>query len=188
MSNTLKIYKETALPSDLQSNSIYLVAPSSNGDYLEIYVTGNDAKNVRRTINKADVETMLHANSGNANELLSVENITERNELSLDKNALVLVKDATADSTVTKGAATYFYDNTKKDWTKVSEFESMDLTLTWDSIEGKPNVSVSDLENAVKNTHSHANKTELNKIGQDSEGNLTYGGAYPRASLETSNW
>lgn len=57
--STLKIFKEVALPSELQANSLYFIAPPAKPDYVEIYVTGTDSAVVKRVLNQSDVETLV---------------------------------------------------------------------------------------------------------------------------------
>ncbi|WP_417292433.1 hypothetical protein [Desulfovibrio porci] len=49
----------------------------------------------------------------------------------------VWVKDATADSTVTKGAAKYIYEGEDTGWVKTAEAESMDVVINWGDVQGK---------------------------------------------------
>lgn len=57
-----------------------------------------------------------------------VENITARDALDAEqKKKLVLVVDASDDATVNAGSAVYAWTGTE--WTKVSEFESLDLDI-----------------------------------------------------------
>lgn len=64
--------------------------------------------------------------------------IPGRDALTPTSGQIVYVVDATGDSTVTSGAASYIYDGVN--WQKVSEFESLDVVLNWANIQGKPNV------------------------------------------------
>lgn len=188
--NLLKIFKETALPGSLQPNSVYLVAPAAS-DYVEMYVTGTSASTVRRVISETDVQAMIDASTGGgsgADKLLVVADIAARDALTLTENTLVLVKDATADSTVSTGAATYIYDAALDTFTKIAEYESLDLTLSWANIVGKPTSSTADIDDAVAKRHSHTNMTQLNKVGEDGNGNFTYNGQYPDAGLSSQNW
>ena len=117
-----------------------------------------------------------------------VANIDERDALSPIETTMVLVADASGDETVTTGGATYVYNPATLTWTKIGKIESMDLVLSWSNITGRPNSSVADIDDAVQKKHSHSNINELNKIGQDVEGNLTYGGNYPHIGLDLVNW
>lgn len=47
-----------------------------------------------------------------------------------NKKAIVIVKDATGDDTVTSGWACYVWDDTQSQWMKLSEGESLDVDLT----------------------------------------------------------
>ena len=165
---TLKIFKEVALPSELQANSIYFVAPESTPDYVEIYITGIGPSGV--------------------NNLHVVDTITERDALNPIENIIVLVTDATADTTVTAGGATYVYDVAKTTWKKIGETESMDLILSWDNINGRPTSDVADIDDAVTKRHTHANKALLDKVDEDENGDFTYGGVHPKIHLDSENW
>lgn len=191
----LQIFKETTLPSQLHPHSMYLIAPSAKPDYVEIYITGTQASTVKRLINENDVKTMIDTaiagidiDPGFISHLKVVANIAERDALSPIETTMVLVVDASGDETVISGGATYVYNPDTLMWTKIGETESMDLVLSWSNITGRPNSSVADIDDAVQKKHSHSNITELNKIGQDAEGNLTYGENYPHIGFDLVNW
>jgi hypothetical protein len=186
---TYKIYKETALPGTLQPHSIYLIAPAARPNYVEMYVTGASASTVKRVIDQADIQTMIdNALAGISGGATIVDNITARNAIASPKNGLtVLVIDASADATVNAGAATYVYRQSDTSWIKISEYESLDLSLSWANLTGKPTSSVADIDNAVSLRHSHTNKTQLDKVGE-SAGRFTYNGAAPTIDWDSTGW
>ncbi len=185
---TYQVFKETTLPGTLQANSIYLVAPAAKPDYVEMYVTGSSASTVKRIINDVDVQDMIDTSVASQTQLEVVADITARNALTPTRNMTVLVLNATGDATVASGAATYVYRLSTTSWTKISEAESMDLSITWASITGKPTSAVVDIDDAVTKRHTHANLTQLNKIGEDGNSNLTYNGALPKTAWQSTNW
>lgn len=79
-----------------------------------------------------------------------VQNIEERDSLSnLIIGDEVRVKDATGDPSVKKGSAKYILDGLMVDgkatdlaWVKISEEESMDMIIEWDTIQNIPSSSV----------------------------------------------
>lgn len=180
----IKIHKTTALPGTLEGHSIYLVAPAAKPDYVEMYVTNADATAVRRIITEQDVINLISAGSG----VQIVNDIAARNALTPVNGQLVYVLDATGDPTVASGAASYLWKADTFEWIKLTEFESMDVIVQWSNIQGAPTSSPSDIDAAVANSHTHANKTELDKIGEDGNGDFTYNGQPPRARLETAGW
>lgn len=184
----LKIYRETALPGTLEANSVYLVAPAAEPALVEMYVTGASAGTVKRIIDKPMIETMISDAVSSIGGLEIVANIAERDAMTPAANTLVMVLDASADATVSGGAATYAYRSSDTSWTKISEAESMDVTLDWASISGKPTSSVANIDDAVTKRHTHPNKTELDKVGQDVEGNLTYNGSLPSTGWSSTGW
>lgn len=180
----IKIHKTTALPSTLEGHSIYLVAPAAKPNYVEMYVTNADATAVRRVITEQDVINLISASSG----VQIVNDIAARNALTPVNGQLVYVLDATGDRTVASGAASYIWKANTSEWIKLTEFESMDAIVQWSNIRGAPTSSPSAIDTAVANSHTHANKTELDKIGEDGNGNFIYNGQPPRARLETAGW
>lgn len=184
----LQIFREVALPSVLEPYAIYLVAPSSSSDYVEFYVTNADGTAARRTPTTTDIQDLVNNAVAAVSSLLVVNDITERNALVLTTNALVLVADATGDSTVKSGAATYVFKADSSTWVKISEHESLDVSLTWDSIQGTPTSLVADIDDAVAKKHTHSNLTQLNKVGEDASGNFTYNGDLPYARYASTNW
>lgn len=185
---TVNLYKETALPGTLQANSIYLVAPTAKPDYVEMYVTGTAGTTIKRIINENDIQAMISASLSGLSGLEIVVDITARNALTPSNGSMCLVLDATGDATVQSGAAMYAYQLATTTWIKVSEYESMDLALTWSAIQNKPTSAVADIDDAVSKRHSHANKTQLDKIGEDGAGLLTYSGLLPKIAWDSTSW
>lgn len=185
----LKIYRETALPSTLEAYAIYMIAPAARPDYVEIYVTSATGQ-ARRVINKADIDLLIATAVQNATELLIVADIAARNALTLTSTRYVYVKDATGDTSVTSGGATYLYDpaGTTTKWIKVSESESLDVQVTWAALEGKPTSTPAQIDASVAATHTHANKTQLDKISEDADGRLTYAGSLPHTGWDSTGW
>jgi len=64
-----------------------------------------------------------------SNSAVYAANIAARDALVLTKSSFVLVADATADTTVKVGAAMYFYNVGDASWTKIAEYESMDVVI-----------------------------------------------------------
>jgi hypothetical protein len=188
---TFKVFRETALPSTLQPYAIYFVAPSAKPNYVEIYVSDATGAFAKRVITDNDVQALIDASiSGLAGEMPVVADIAARNALAstLTKNTQVLVLNATGDSTVTSGAATYLYRFSTTSWIKLNEAESMDLVLQWANIQGRPTSSASAIDAAVNNSHTHANKTQLDKIGENANGLLTYSNLLPTTGWNSVAW
>lgn len=153
-----------------------------------MYVTGSSASTVKRVINSDDIQLMIDTSLSAMSNLEVVADIAARNALNPTRNVVVLVLNATADPTVAAGAATYVYQLSTTSWIKISEAESLDLSITWASIQGKPTSSPTDIDDAVTKRHTHANLTQLNKIGEDVNGDLTYNGTLPNTKWQSTNW
>lgn len=184
-----KVFKETAVPGVLVPNSILLVAPEGKPGLLEIYVVDNAGVAVRKAMDDARVQAMIDAAvSGASGGLVVVDTITQRDAIEAEGALEVLVLDASADATVETGWARYVWMAGTSTWFKLSEGESQDLVLSWAKLTGKPSSSPSAIDAAVAASHTHTNKTQLDKINQDGEGNLTYGGARPKIAWDGVNW
>lgn len=77
-----------------------------------------------------------------------VDDIAARDGLSPAEGDSCWVKDATADDTVTSGAALYIYADSQ--WVKMAEAESMDVIVQWASIQGKPTASTTSIDAAAQ--------------------------------------
>jgi hypothetical protein len=174
----VKFFKETSLPGTLEANSFYLI-PHANGTTVETYLT-NSSGTARQVNGESMIELfagpLIIAQLAQMNRVEIVANITARNTLiGSNFNQLVLVSDATGDATVTSGAALYFFKNADNSWIKVAEYESMDATITWSTIVGKPSSAPTLIDDAVSKRHDHSNKAILDKWGE-SGGAPTYNG------------
>ena len=186
---TFRVYKETALPGTLQANSVYFIASASHPDLLEVFVTNAAGSTpVRHVLNRAEVQAMIDASIASANELTIVADIAARNALAPARAQYVYVVNATGDATVASGGATYLFNPTGSTWIKVSEAESLDVTVTWASITGKPTSSAALIDAAVAATHTHANKTQLDLIGQNAGGEMTYNGTQVKTTWSSTGW
>lgn len=185
---TYRIYKETALPGSLTAHSIYLIAPAAHPGYLEIYVTDAAGTAHRRTPTIPDIEGLIADALGSVSQIEIVDNIAARDALTVYNGLQALVLDASADATVDAGAATYIYRSSTTSWIKISEAESLDVAITWAALSRKPTSAVADIDDAVTKRHTHTNKTQLDKIGEDVNGDFTYNGGLPVIAWTSTAW
>lgn len=182
------------MPGQLVANAVYMIAPTARPDFVEFYVTNAAGTASRRSINQIDVQAMIDAaiaGSAGGGGTVIVDDISGRDAIpSGDRpNALtVLVIDASADPTVNAGAATYVWRESTATFIKVNEAESLDLSLTWANILNGPASTPAAIDAAVTAAHTHANKTQLDKIGEDGAGLLTYDGELPKTGWNSTNW
>lgn len=111
----VKFYKVNTLPSVLDTNAWYIV---TNGNYAEAYVTTNNGV-VKEVGNSAMINDILSSYVFDSNSVKVVNTIADRNALSLTADTLVYVKDASADSTVGLGSATYIWSYYDSSWYKL---------------------------------------------------------------------
>lgn len=197
----LKIFRETSLPGSLETYSIYMIAPAARPDYVEMYVTGATTGTVKRVINQTDINLLVSDAIAAANELKIVPDIYARNQYIAPGTTATTAKyvyvisantgsNGLYDNTVASGGATYLYNPAVgyTSWIKISEAESLDVTVDWGDITNKPTSSVADIDDAVSLRHSHANKTQLDNISEDANGLLTYNGVLPLTGWQSTSW
>lgn len=99
----------------------------------------------------------------------------------LYESLFVYVLDASDDPSVTAGAALYIYAEDPENvgsyiWHKVAELESLDVELQWTSILGRPTSTPAQIDQQVADSHTHSNKSVLDKLNEAVSGNLMYDG------------
>jgi len=187
MAQTLKISKVNALPGTLEASTLYLVK-STDAELFEMYMSSADGLSARHVITKTEIQTLINTAVSGFSNLLVVADIAARNALTPTSNVQVIVLDASGDATVNSGAATYIFNHSLYSWYKISEYESMDFVLSWANLQNKPSSSVASIDASVAASHTHANKTSLDKISEDGGGKFLYNGQPVRAYLETEAW
>lgn len=126
----LIVSRVTALPVPLVANTVYLVAESATE--LKIVAVGATPADVRTTVVSSDVDSKITAAIGAldlSNSAGFAADIAARDALVLTKSSFVFVADASADPTVDAGAALYFYNQPAATYTKVAEYESLDVVI-----------------------------------------------------------
>lgn len=176
------IRKVTSLPAALEPNSLYLVGDGTTD--AEAFITSNTGAAVGFG-NTAFVNALINTALSAQSNFEVVADIAARDALTPASSVLVLVTDASADATVDSGAAMYAWDGTA--WSKVTEFESLDVNITWSSITDGPASTPTLVDLAVSQTHVHTNSTELDKIGEDADGCLTFDNV-PYVSSPQLDW
>lgn len=178
----LNFFKVTALPGTLQANSVYFVL---NSTYAETYVT--DSSGAAKSVGNSAMISAVASSVAGGGQVQVVATIAARNALALTQNTMVLVTDATGDSTVASGAALYVWVQADTAYTKIAEYESMDVVLQWANIQGKPSSTVANIDLAVTNMHTHSNKATLDLISATS-GQLTYNGTVVATQWGATDW
>ena len=217
----ITINKVTALPATLESSSLYFVLQNSTDTFSEAYITDINgvAKGIGNTAFITAVATAVFNQQNASNNAFEIApDIASRDALAANfsGNRLVLVTNASDDTTVNTGSALYSWDQSTGTFDKLTEFESLDVVITWASITDGPTstpamvdaavaatvanataaganaasiaglqtdvtdleTSVTDLETDVTNLEAdvtsntalatHANRTQLDLIGEDS--------------------
>ena len=187
--STIKFAKVATLPATLAPSTLYMVAPAGSSiDELQIYVSSNDGASARHIPTHSEISSMINTAVNSYSSAVVVANIAARDALAPAVVTIALALDATADLSVANGAATYVYNPATTTWTKIAEYESLDVTLQWANIQGRPNSTPAQIDQAVADGHTHANKPVLDLLTADANDELMYKGAHVAARLETSAW
>lgn len=186
MANILKIRKVNTLPTEYEPSTLYLVK-GAEASIFDLYVSTDTGASVKHLLTKPEVQTMINSAIAGFSTVQVVADIAARDALNPSVTTQVLVRNATGDSTVSSGSATYVYDVAASSWFKTSESESLDLVLQWSNIVGKPSSSAADIDDAVTKKHSHANFSVISDIS-DIGGHLAYSGQPVRSYLEEESW
>lgn len=163
---TFNIKKTLALPdfNDRVSNCLYMVK-SQEADVFEFHWS-NESKDIISGITDNYIQTLITQATSDLSTLYYAATITDRDALDFTVNSLVLVVDASDDVTVVAGSAMYFYVASLGLFQKVVEFESMDITLSWDNLANKPTSTVANIDDAVTKRHDHGNKAVIDKLSE----------------------
>ena len=190
MSLKFRVLKVNTLPAqaDWAASTMYYVPNATDATLMDLYFTNSDGTSMRHIVKTSEIQTMIDMSLANFNQAIIVANIAERNALVLTRNTPVWVIDATADTSVVSGAALYLYKSSDHTYTKISEAESMDVVVAWNTITGRPTSSVADIDDAVARKHSHANKLLLDKVGEDLDGDLIYNNKPVGNWMDTVEW
>ena len=187
MSAQMKVHKVNALPGSLEASALYLVKSADTG-LLDLYVSSNDGTEARHIISKAEIQSLVNTAVAGASNLFVVPDIAARDALAPTVVTQAIVVDATDDTSVALGSATYVYDPVGDAWSKIAEHESMDVVLQWANIQGRPSSTVAEIDDAVSKRHSHANLVSLDKVGEDVSGVLQFNGDYVDPALRVAEW
>ena len=120
--------KKGRMKSKQADGSYNIVHLETSGEQVKL----NDGTTVQ---DLANTVATIKTGGGTA---LVVADITARDALTPTSGQIAYVVNATGDTTVKAGAASYIYDGVN--WIKIAEFESLDLVLDWNSLENKPEI------------------------------------------------
>lgn len=187
MTVQMKVHKVNTLPVTLEASALYIVKSADTG-LLDLYVSANDGLTARHIISKTEIQTMVNTAVAGASNIFVVADIAARDALAPTVVTQAVVVDATDDTSVALGSATYVYDPIGTAWSKIAEHESMDVVLQWANIQGRPSSTVAEIDDAVAKKHAHANMTTLGKLSQDVNGQLTYDGNNLHVYLSSDQW
>lgn len=150
----IKPYIVNTLPTTFSPSGMYFVKGATHADKFKLYLATVDGASVRRLPTADDVTDEIAAAITMLSAIEYAETIAARDLMNPPANTLVYVANATGDATVAVGGATYFYVHATDTFVKVSEAESMDLSITWTALTGKPTSTPAAIDDAVSKAHN----------------------------------
>ncbi len=187
MTDTIKFAKVNVLPVTFEPSTVYLVKDADEA-FAKMFISNAAGTAVRRLPNRDDIQAMVNQAVAGASNIFVVADIAARDALAPTVVTQAIVVDATDDTSVALGSATYVYDPVGDAWSKIAEHESMDVVLKWANIQGRPSSTVAEIDDAVAKKHAHANLTTLDKFAQDGDGQPTYNGKNLHVYLSSDQW
>lgn len=181
--------RATGFPSDPAErikNCIYLVKEPNKTDF-DIYMVDAEG-NAFTHFNEKRFKSLFDHYSQTNQELFVVNDIAERDAVDSERNFLVFVLDATADPNLGGGEALYFYIASLVKFVCIYQSKQIQRELDWSKLVNGPNSSPSQIDDAVRNTHTHENKNVLDGLGTEDD-LLTYKGKLVSTVIFVeSNW
>lgn len=121
--------------------TLYPEYAKTSGDQVELSATyqGGSATNAQAEFEaiRTVLGTMQSTIDGQT-KMSVVADITARDALTgMNVGDQCWVLDASADNTVTSGAAKYIYQDSTNGWVKTAEAESMDVVVGWSDVQNK---------------------------------------------------
>lgn len=156
MATLIQAYKSTTIPSaPYQPSTFYFVENDDplHGKIAETYLSNAAGDTLYLVGNSPLIDSKVSAALASLSEIEVVADIAARDALTTPtSNKFVFVENASADATVTSGAALYLYNVTGAAWVKAAEYEGFDENLAG---------------------LVHANRAEIDKIGETTVNSTT---------------
>lgn len=181
------MHRVSAEPAVLQVGAIYF---QDKGNNKADFYFGNSLGQRHDIVTDEIINSLIVDQITTLERSKVVADIEERDTMQATEGDRALVLDATADPTVEgtggKTAANYVYTGT--DWKKTFEEGEIDvdfsqLTVNWSQLVGAPTSTPAQIDAAVGNAHTHANKAVIDGFTEDVDGNINYKGAKVSADL-----
>ena len=185
----IKILNAMPAQADLVPSCMYIIK-GTEADEANVHFSDSNGAMSVELMNTAKITTKISTALSTFSQSIFVTNIADRNALALTRSVVIMVADASADSTVGSGGAAYMFNADTGTYTKIYEFEGMDVTPQWDNIVGKPTSTTAQLDDMATNGHSHANAAILDATTESADGNLVYNGVEHTgfAKITTEAW
>ena len=179
-----KIVRVTTLPSTITPSTMYILKTPTSA-IAEVYFSNNDGSVLVPGITEQFItDSFASLLASGMGQIEIVENINERNRANKNGNCLIMVIDATGDEFGSTGTVLYLYRAINSSYFRVSSFDGTNDainggtvgTIWWDTIQGRPTSTPEQIDQAVADSHTHSNKSVLDRIGVTADGVLTVDG------------
>jgi hypothetical protein len=149
-------------PSAPYDRSTLLFAKQSGNLSITPYATNKNGVEIRGTLNLADLNSRIEGLTLDLTDLKTVSTYVARDSLTLHKNSLVLVGDASGDPNINTGYAVYFWDNNTSTWTLTYASEDEGISVDF-SMLGFASTAAQ-IDTAASWEHTHGNTVLIDNI------------------------
>ena len=187
--------------------STMYITQGTSPSRCELYFSDATGATLRNPITEDEATAIISSQLSGFSNIHAVADITARNALALTASGMVMVADAFVAAepannayVSTPGTAAMYMFNANAvapapEWTKIYEFEGMDVQLLWANLVDKPLSSVADIETAVALQHDHGTNLDqlpvLDGLGiNGATGNLVFNNVELAAGspMDASEW
>lgn len=186
---TYRVEKVDNLPAlPTTADTIFLLKSATTG-FFDFYLSSADGSAYRHTITRDEVQGLISSQLAAAQNSFVVADIAARNALAPTHVTMAFVIDASAAPEVTAGSAQFIYNPTTTTWYLVAEYESqIGPNVDWSIISGGPSSTPSLIDDAVTKRHTHANKTDLDRLAVNASGHPTVDGNPVLPWMSRKDW
>lgn len=187
MADPFVIVRVRELPAEPTPNTMYIIRPS-DGEFVSVVFTGFDPSDPARLMTVDDVssvvESAIEQAATESAEVFFVDNITAMWALAPMGNAIAYVADTSGDPTAVNAKGAYIYHREAGLWVAMPSGAD---EIKWTDIVGRPNSTAAQIDAAVQASHTHSNKSVLDRIS-DVDGTLKYRGVAVGDVAVSTTW
>lgn len=186
-----KIRRVNQVPTVREANTMYIVkAPGALE--ADLVFTGSDPTIEASTISRAAINTIVGDKVDASTSIYFQPTYAQMLANPPKANALIYVADTTGDPTAVTPTRVYLYQSVIRQFMGFPNSGGGGTgTVSWDAVLGRPTATPAQIDQAVAQSHAHANQQTLNQLGENAQQKLTFRGTVvdtPASVTFLSTW